>query len=1586
MLRLLLLAALVAGTASAQSFELLGGYRTDIDDPPFTRLESVGGQFVTPPYGADASTDGRVVFGDIASPGGRQSVLLDGDSLRVVAQGSGNLEYPGRLGDVTRYASISADGSTILGVERAGSSYESFVLWDWRTDEVQRFPVPTGYGGTQALEWAFVSADGSTVGAYFQWQNGGDTERATVRIVGGAVDAVYSGFAAWSMSGDGTTFVGRDLTTSDLRGALVDDEGRHIFFPAGAFGTIFYSANGDGETAVGQAALFSGSGVDTVPLLWSDGEGRLLPLASDLPPAPIAPNASLLSVNGDGTLAVGNQRTTTGDSPILWRAGAGTTSLAAALTDDYGLDLLGFEDDPANGTDFRVGFITAGNVVIGSGRLNGEGGVLWRARLVPQDVEPLVVNSVADRANAAAGGEECDTGQTVTDSEGDERPECTLRAAIQAANARTGRDSIAVRIPGAGLQTITLASSLPALSEPLVFDATTQPGYAGSPLVALTGTQEVGFELAVGGTTVRGVSVGGFSVAGIRISGPGGNRIEASHVGLADGAARPNGTGIVVDGSPYHVLHGNVIAGNSGPGVLITGASAAGVGLTGNRIGTTADGSAALGNGAEGVRVDGAPGVRIGGATEAERNVIAGNGLSGVRVTGEAAGSVTVAGNFIGTDATGARTLPNDGATTTGVVIDGAPGALIGGETEGEGNVIVGSVSIAGPGADGARIQSNRINLSADGRTELDAEAFTGIDVRYASGIRIGGLAASPGQAPGNVIVASGPDASGISVLGEDDPNKGPADDLRILGNLIGTDATGAVAIPVREEGILVRGLVRNARLGEAGGGNLIVTDRDAAIVALDLGGDIGAPDGLAVAGNTIGMSRGGAAVLGDVTDGVRVAGNAFERGVMGVSIGGPGEAGNRIAAEAGVILVGSRTSGATVTNNVIGLLSNGLIAREAAADGITLLLANEVALEGNVVAGFERGIVLASDENVLTRNRVGTNEGGSVSRANEIGIVIPREVTGLGETIPLGNGNEVGAEGAGNVITGNASIGVLIGPSVAFQSGPFLTAGDGRAVVRLTPSDSAALARLARPTEASHEARQRAGGGAAQTLVAFNRIGVNLSGAVLGNGTAGVLIQDGRGTRLLGNTLAGGPFGAVIGATTESERPGETVLAGNTIRDTQVAGLAIQDSDANVLTALPLEEGGNPIGNTFEGNAGAAVRFLLDAPTATGNRVRGATFQRNGGPSILLTTEGGTYPGLAPPPPEVYAAIANGQSATVRFRAGVTGEAEVFASPRCAAGHADGEPMARIAGSSGLSTVAVPITIDAPLLTAYVAATVTTPGEDGTTSAFSTCVRIADKGDVAEAPVAEGETGEVLDDVGIGVTLTQNPGLTRARGTARTARGGGGTLYAMRYGPQLPPQPGPFGGAATAPGGSTVAPDAVASDRYWALRAYGLADVTYDLCLDAAGVGGIENPDRVVVVHRETTGHPWTPLATTREGSRLCASGLTAWGEIGIGAVQAENPVPSEPAPEASPEALAVTAYPNPSRGSAVVRLAVPVSGPVRAAVHDALGREVAVLHDGAMSAGETEMPLPRLAPGVYVVRLSTPTASASAAVTLVR
>src|SRR5438309_6942945 len=63
----------------------------------------------------------------------------------------------------------------------------------------------------------------------------------------------------------------------------------------------------------------------------------------------------------------------------------------------------------------------------------------------------------------------------------------SLRQAILDANANAGADTIAFSIGGGGLQTITLASSLPAITDTVTLDGTTQPGFSGTPLIVLSG-------------------------------------------------------------------------------------------------------------------------------------------------------------------------------------------------------------------------------------------------------------------------------------------------------------------------------------------------------------------------------------------------------------------------------------------------------------------------------------------------------------------------------------------------------------------------------------------------------------------------------------------------------------------------------------------------------------------------------------------------------------------------------------------------------------------------------------------------------------------------------------------------------------------------------------------------------------------------------------------------------------------------------------------------------------------------------------------------------------------------------------------
>ena len=146
-------------------------------------------------------------------------------------------------------------------------------------------------------------------------------------------------------------------------------------------------------------------------------------------------------------------------------------------------------------------------------------------------------------------------------------------------------------------------------------------------------------------------------------------------------------------------------------------------------------------------------------------------------------------------------------------------------------------------------------------------------------------------------------------------------------------------------------------------------------------------------------------------------------------------------------------------------------------------------------------------------------------------------------------------------------------------------------------------------------------------------------------------------------------------------------------------------------------------------------------------------------------------------------------------------------------------------------------------------------------------------------------------------------------------------------------------------------------------------------------------DPDGIVVYHRASIGGgAFEALTTSYDAAsgQVVATGFTTLGEFAF--ASDTNPLPGEPGAEAS--GVAVRAFPNPGSGAMTVAVTAPAAGAVRATVHDALGREVALLHDGPLAAGEQLLPLDAqtLSPGVYVLRVATPEATVTQRLTVVR
>src|SRR5688572_5921646 len=83
---------------------------------------------------------------------------------------------------------------------------------------------------------------------------------------------------------------------------------------------------------------------------------------------------------------------------------------------------------------------------------------------------PIVVNDTGDESDLVTGGE-CDTSA-------DPGSQCTLRAAIETANAFAGLDSVQFEIPGSGVHTIAPQTPLPNATALVVINGYTQEGAA----------------------------------------------------------------------------------------------------------------------------------------------------------------------------------------------------------------------------------------------------------------------------------------------------------------------------------------------------------------------------------------------------------------------------------------------------------------------------------------------------------------------------------------------------------------------------------------------------------------------------------------------------------------------------------------------------------------------------------------------------------------------------------------------------------------------------------------------------------------------------------------------------------------------------------------------------------------------------------------------------------------------------------------------------------------------------------------------------------------------------------------------------
>ncbi len=691
----------------------------------------------------------------------------------------------------------------------------------------------------------------------------------------------------------------------------------------------------------------------------------------------------------------------------------------------------------------------------------------------------------------------------------------SLRWAINQANGNAGTDTIAFNIGGGGLRTINPTSALPTIVDETVIEGSSQPGYSGSPLIELNGSNA---GAGVSGLVIRGrvvqvhaLAINRFSAHGILIDGGYGALVHECRIGTsADGtAAAGNGhSGVYILGVPNNMIGpGNTISGNGVDGVRIDAAAATGNVVQGNRIGTNTAGSAAIANGYNGVVITAANNNRIGGTTASELNVISGNTKNGIGIAGGASGNL-VERNYIGLATDGAAALGNG---ENGVLIVDSPSNKIGGDIVGTWNIISANgyhgIELRGDGADANIIQRSIVGSDLFGTLDR-GNGRAGIYLTPTSG----------GDGASDNIVGGGPWGSGGNLISGNawaGIHVEKASGTQIRGNRIGTAFDGNNAIANGSGGIYIAS-AWSTTIGSTTAGNLISGNSGTGIDVLYEGL-------LTILGNRIGTTADGTAALANQGRGIWVR-STWNGAVIG---GGDHDAWtcnracNLIAGNTsyGLQLANSQHGPHLVKGNFIGTNLAGSIARPNGAGGVAVQAPAEIggaATEGNLISGnVGHGISASAGSLDLFGNRIGTSADGLAAVAN------------TGDGVRLGPNRinlDLGAAGKGNQIAGNG--------------------GDGIQFVENEPYMSASQA------------------------VRANAIGVAASGTCLGNGRDGIRLNDGSQFIEVGGIVAG-------------------------------EGNRISCNVGNGVTIFGYDSGFGFLGNTFSGNGGLAIDIDNDGVTA---------------------------------------------------------------------------------------------------------------------------------------------------------------------------------------------------------------------------------------------------------------------------------------------------------------------------------------------------------------------------------------------------
>jgi len=326
------------------------------------------------------------------------------------------------------------------------------------------------------------------------------------------------------------------------------------------------------------------------------------------------------------------------------------------------------------------------------------------------------------------------------------------------------------------------------------------------------------------------------------------------------------------------------------------------------------------------------------------------------------------------------------------------------------------------------------VNFDGDGLSLEDATTITVQDCYV--GVGPDGTAAGNGTGivvddnstgsligPGNVISSNSQYGVFIGLSG--------ANNTTIIGNRIGTSPDGSTDMGNNFEGVLVNSVSGTQIGGTTSADRNVISGNDSGGITVT-----GGADGTTIQGNYIGVADDGTSDLGNGGNG---PGHGVEvtSGAENTQIGGTsGDAGNVISANVddGIRITGSNTTGTVVQGNEIGTTADETTLLGNEGDGVRIQDGAQATIGGtassarNVIAGNEDEISIASGNNVVQGNFIGTNATGAdlgssftnISITSGSGNLIGGSAAGA-ENVMGNSGNEiVSVGGSNNVIQGN--------------------------------------------------------------------------------------------------------------------------------------------------------------------------------------------------------------------------------------------------------------------------------------------------------------------------------------------------------------------------------------------------------------------------------------------------------------------------------------------------------------------------------------------------------------------------------------